>query len=272
MTVLEGDVAEFDVTLDNASAKDITVAWSLADGTATAGTDYVGGSGTLDFPAGTTARTVQVATLADTDTTELIEQFELVLSGATNAGIGDARGTGSIVDVDVAGVPTSTAVFLEDVTVEEADGDRTALVPVRLSSERDQDTTVTWSSQQLTATEGEDYRAEGGQVVIPAGATSAQIAVTIVGDELVEPDEDFLLLLTEAEGAVITGPTGRVTIVDDDAADSDSPGAGDDVDGAPDGGAPGGSDGAEQLASTGGGAGFAVFGLALLAARRRRQD
>ena len=68
----------------------------------------------------------------------------------------------------------------------EADGDRTALVPVRLSAESDEDVAVTWSTQQLTATDGEDYRADGGQVVIPAGATSAQIPVTIIGDDEVD--------------------------------------------------------------------------------------
>ncbi len=277
-TVLEGGVAELDVTLDSASGKPITVAWDLADGSATAGADYSGDSGTLSFPAGTTARTVQVATLADDDTAELVEQFELVLSAASNAGIDDARGTISIVDVGLDGLPTVTAVFLEDVRTVEADSDRTALVPVRLSAASDEDVTVTWTSQRLTAADGEDYVADGGQVVVPAGATSAEIAVTILGDDEVEPDEDFLVLLTEAEGAVITGPTGRVTIEDDDEAEDngdtgpgDGPdggtGSGDVADGAPDG-----ED--RELAATGGGAGagFAVLVLGLLAARRRRED
>ena len=271
-TVLEGSVAELDVTLDTVSGKDITVDYTFVDGTATAGADYVGAAGTLEFPAGTTSRTVTVATLADGDTGELIEQFELLLSAPTNAALDDPRGTVSIVDIGVDGLPTVTAVFLEDSRTVEADGDRTALVPVRLSAESAEDVTVTWSSQRLTAADGEDYRADGGQVVIPAGATSAQIPVTIIGDDEVEPDEDFLVLLTAAEGAVITGPTGRVTIEDDDADDGTTPGGdGDGGDGAVDDDgdddAPGG-----DLAATGGGAGIVVLGLGLLAARRRRRD
>lgn len=276
-TVLEGSAAELDVTLDGESGKDITVEYAFVDGTATAGADYVAASGTLEFPAGTTSRTVSVATLADTDTGELIEQFELVLSAPTNAALDDPRGTVSIVDLDLDGLPTVTAVFLEDTTTVEADGDRTALVPVRLSAESDEDVAVTWSTQQLTATDGEDYRADGGQVVIPAGATSAQIPVTIIGDDEVESDEDFLVLLTAAEGAVITGPTGRVTIEDDDTEDDGTdPGGDGDGDGAPDPDGDGDEDGAagdEDLAATGGGGALlGLLGLALGGLLRRRRD
>lgn len=293
-TVLEGSVASLDVTLDTPSGKDIEVDWRLVSGTATSGEDFQPASGTLSFPAGTTSRTVDVATLADDDSTELIEQFELVLSSPVNAGSDDPRGTVSIVDVEIGPdglpIPTQTAVFLEDITTTEADRDRTALVPVRLSAESDEDVTVTWSSQRLTAADGEDYRAEGGEFVIPAGDERGLIPVTIIGDDEVEGNEDFLLLLTRAEGAVITGPTGRVTIEDDDAADDgggggDAPGPddddetpggdGDDVTGAPGsdgGGGGGGGDGGGSLPATGGGTGLVVLGLGLLAARRRRRD
>ena len=47
----EGDSGEadlaFTVTLDGAATEDVTVDWATSDGTATAGTDYAAGSGTL---------------------------------------------------------------------------------------------------------------------------------------------------------------------------------------------------------------------------------
>ena len=60
-----GAVLEFAVTLDRASASRATVDWETRDGNARAGKDYVGGSGTLVFAPGETAKTIRVAVLDD---------------------------------------------------------------------------------------------------------------------------------------------------------------------------------------------------------------
>jgi hypothetical protein len=51
--------------------------------------------------------------------------------------------------------------------------------------------------------------------VFPVGATSATIAVPVLGDALNEPDETFVLNLTGGN-VVITDGQGQATIVDDD--------------------------------------------------------
>ena len=57
---------EFEVTLSLASSDAVTVDYATSDGTATAGSDYTATSGTLTFPAGSTAaRTVSVPVLDD---------------------------------------------------------------------------------------------------------------------------------------------------------------------------------------------------------------
>ena len=79
----------FTVTLSGSSAQTVTVNDATADGTATAGSDYVALASTpITFPPGETSQTVSVAVNGDT-TPETDETFSVNLSGATNATIGD---------------------------------------------------------------------------------------------------------------------------------------------------------------------------------------
>ena len=100
MTVTEGGTANFTVSLSAASAQQVTVVASTANGTATAGSDYTARANvTLTFPAGTTTQTFAVATINDT-AVESAETFNVNLTGATNATIADAQGVGTINDND----------------------------------------------------------------------------------------------------------------------------------------------------------------------------
>src|SRR6185369_6978023 len=69
--------ALFTVRLSNPTAKTATVDYATADGTATAGSDYVATSGTLTFAPLETAKTVAVQILADQNYTEPLETFRL---------------------------------------------------------------------------------------------------------------------------------------------------------------------------------------------------
>jgi hypothetical protein len=92
--------AVFTVTLSAASSQTVTVAYATADGTATAGTDYVATTGTLSFPVGTTTQTLTVQITGDT-LPEPNETFFVNLSGPTGATLAKAQGTGTIVDAYV---------------------------------------------------------------------------------------------------------------------------------------------------------------------------
>ena len=95
-----GAVLAFRVTLDRASAAPATVDWETLDGSATAGEDYVGASGTLAFAPGETAKTVEVAVLDDAHD-EGRETMLLYLSNATGASIADAVAKGTIENTDL---------------------------------------------------------------------------------------------------------------------------------------------------------------------------
>ncbi|WDI93765.1 putative Ig domain-containing protein [Xanthomonas campestris] len=106
--------ATFTVTLSAASGQTVSVNYASADGTATAGSDYVARSGTLTFAPGTTAQGVAITVNGDT-AVEPNETFSVGLSGASNASIARATGAGTILNDDVvvtvgpASLPSATA-------------------------------------------------------------------------------------------------------------------------------------------------------------------
>ncbi|HYR67883.1 MAG TPA: Calx-beta domain-containing protein, partial [Reyranella sp.] len=97
----------FTVTLSQAATIPVTVSYSTADGTASAGTDYTARSGTLTFAAGEISKTITVSIVGDS-AVEANETFAVTLSGASGATIGHGSATGTIVNDDMAPPPPST--------------------------------------------------------------------------------------------------------------------------------------------------------------------
>lgn len=94
----------FTVTQSSASGLNTTVNFATANGTATAGSDYVANSGTVTISAGSTSATITVVVNGDTDV-ESDETFFVNLSGAVNATISDTQGQGTIQNDDAAPPP-----------------------------------------------------------------------------------------------------------------------------------------------------------------------
>jgi Calx-beta domain-containing protein len=92
-------VLHFPVSLTGTSEVDATFDWATADATATAGTDYVAGSGTLTIPAGTTSGTVSVVVNGDV-AYEPNETLSLTLTNPASATIGDGVALGTITNDD----------------------------------------------------------------------------------------------------------------------------------------------------------------------------
>jgi hypothetical protein len=92
-------VLRFTVRLSAAATSNVTVSLSTANGTATAGTDYVAATGSLTFTPGQTARTFDVTIKGDL-TREANETFQVVLSNAAGATVSDGSATGTIANDD----------------------------------------------------------------------------------------------------------------------------------------------------------------------------
>jgi hypothetical protein len=104
VTVVEGDAgtvnAVFTVSLSPASGQQVTVDYATANGTATAGSDYVAASGTLTFPIGSTTQNITVEVIGDTLYEGPYETFSVTLSSPINATIEGGEGVGTIDDDD----------------------------------------------------------------------------------------------------------------------------------------------------------------------------
>jgi uncharacterized protein YhjY with autotransporter beta-barrel domain len=103
-SIIEGNLGtrtlNFVMTLDAPSSQGVSVNVATANGTATAGSDYVATSGGFSFAPGETSKTLPVTVNGDT-TPEADESFTVTMSGVTNAVIGTNPGTGTITNDDV---------------------------------------------------------------------------------------------------------------------------------------------------------------------------
>ena len=220
VTLTEGNAgttnAVFSVSLSAASEQTVTVDYATADGTATAGSDYVATSGTVTFNPGQTVRTFNVAVNGDT-TDEADENFFVNLSNLSNATIGDitdAQGVGTITDDDAA--PT---LSVGDVTVTEGNsGTTSATFNVTLSAASGQTVTVNYATADGTASGGADYVAAAGSLTFAPGETSKSVNVNVNGDTLDEPNETFFVNLSSPSNATVSDNQGQGTITDDDGA------------------------------------------------------
>ncbi|MGH7495273.1 MAG: Calx-beta domain-containing protein [bacterium] len=219
VTVTEGDSgttdAVFNVTLDVPSEQTVTVDYATADSTATAGSDYVSGSGTLIFPAATTSRTIAVAVNGDV-LAGSNETFTVRLINPANATIADSQGVGTIMNDDDA---SAVSISIDDVSITEGDaGTSNAIFNVKLSAQCEQTVTVDYATADSTATAGSDYVSRSGTVSFPAETTSQTIAVVVNGDVLVEANEIFLVHLSNPTNATIGDGHALGTIIEEAAA------------------------------------------------------
>lgn len=212
----EGDIGEtafpFAVRLSAASDLPVTVTVETADETATAGDDYTAtGPIIVQFAAGETVKTVTVTVLGD-ELAEGDETFLVNLRDAMGARIIDDAAVGTILDDE------TTRLFVDDVTLAEGDDGETVFeFVVRLSNPSELPVTATVSTADQSARAGEDYQSLTGAIVeFAPGEMQRTVTVVVFGERRVEPDETFVLTLSDAVGAVIADATAQGTIINDD--------------------------------------------------------
>jgi chitinase len=201
--------ASLTVTLSAAASQPVTVAYSTANGTATAGSDYQDTSGILTFDAGQTARTISVPVNGDRDG-EPNETFLVNLGAADGAVIADGQGVGTVIDDE-------PRVSINDVSKYEGSSGSTQFVfTVSLSPASDLAVGLNFATANGTAKSGEDYEARSGILAFSAGATSRTIAVPVKGDRKAEWQEVFYMNLSGGTGALLVDGQGAGVIRNDD--------------------------------------------------------
>jgi ELWxxDGT repeat protein len=201
----------FTVSLSIESDAPVTVNYTTANGTATAGGDYQATSGTLTFAPKEVSKNITVFVAGD-HVGEANETFFVNLSTATNALIADNRGVGTIVDDE-------PRIRISSVSKKEGNSGTTQYVfTVTLSAIYDQAVTVSFSTADGTATTIDgDYGANNGTLTFNPGETSKKITILVSGDSVKESDEVFYLdLFGNSSNSRFAKKRGIGTILNDD--------------------------------------------------------
>ena len=170
---------------------------------------------TVGFAAGETAKQVVLGVLNDT-TSEAAEVFDVVISSATGATIGDGRGHIVIAPNDVPPVATPT-ISITGAAAAESDG--TMEFRVALSAPSTNAVSVQYFTNAGTASNFSDFGPEGTQTLrFAPGETLKTVKIQVVNDLVAEPLENFTLTFVNPVNAVLGNTTATGTIVDDDSA------------------------------------------------------
>jgi len=204
--VSEDRALEFVVTRAGNTSINSTVTFTTTDETAVAGNDYLEYSGTLNFAAGETSKTISVSTIDDSSI-EGNETMKVILANASNGGtLATSIGTGIIVDDDF-------AFEISDGAVSEG-GD------LQFTVTRTGSTSIATSVDYVTAdgiaVANSDYTPTNGTLNFMAGETSKIISVATIDDYIVEGNETLTVILNNPGKGTFTRKTAIGNIEDND--------------------------------------------------------
>lgn len=204
--------ADLVVTLSNARPnQSVTVNYSTQNGTAVAGADYSARSGKLTFAKGETSKTISVPVIGDR-LVEPHEYFFVNLKGAKNAKIADGQGIVEIIDDE------PRISIYEGSALEGNSGATSMDVSVSLFFAYDVPVTVQYATANNgSAVAGTDYTAAAGTVTFAPGETTKTIPISIHGDREHEPNETFVVNLSNpSSNAEIVKQSAVCTILNDE--------------------------------------------------------
>jgi chitinase len=216
LSVVEGNSGQkqmlFGVQVKGAWNKNMKVDYEVMDGTATAGSDYVDGAGTLSF-ASAKRQMVSVWVNGDTEA-ENDENFTVALNNPVGATIKPGGGIGTITNDDL--VPV---LSVQNVVVGEGDtGTTPAVFEFALSNTSTAPVSFAYATADGSAAAPGDYEAASGIVTFEAGQRSQSVTVPVVGDTTNEGVESFSLVLSGAAGVNLPATAPTATIIDDEGA------------------------------------------------------
>ena len=188
-----------------------SVDFSTVNGTAVAGGDFVAQSGTLTFVAGEVSKNIIIQVLND-NVFEGTENFSVVLSNGIGTGaqvVSPSSASISISDNDPQPFLTATSVVVQ----EPAQGtSRQVTIPVQLSNPSVQPISVNYATINGTAQAGADYISTSGTLTFNPLETSKSVSVTILGDNVIEGNENFFVSFTLPVNATVSIGQVMVTV------------------------------------------------------------
>jgi len=214
----KGGAATISVTRTGGNLGAVSVNYTTLNGTATAGSDDVAASGTLNWADGDASPKTFAVTINDDALNEVNETVNLTLTNPTGGAVLGGITSAALTITDDDPIPS---LSISDVSKAEGDSGFTDFVfTVTLSAASGQNVFVDYITADGTAHANSDYVFLTGNLGIGAGTMSRDITVRVFGDTQVEPNETFFLNLSNPVGATITKAQGAGTITNDDAAPS----------------------------------------------------
>jgi len=218
--ILEGDTPSFTVRLSERSSRPERVQISTVAESATLGNDYfLRNNVQLLFAPGELVKTFSIQTYADS-LAEGNETFRLVATPTNRPAAQQLSASVRIWDV----VPTSLNVTGGSLVVGN-DGRKNATFELTLTGSPLLPVTLQYATRNGTATAGTDYEAVTGSLTfvpdrssIPAPTQYKKtVTVPIIGDRVLEADETFMLVVSNAtRGTTIRTPETVFTIRNDE--------------------------------------------------------
>jgi hypothetical protein len=221
------------LSLSNASYQQVQAQYATADGTATAGSDYVAADGTVSFNPGEVNAFITIAVNGDT-LIEPNETFFVNLANPLNAMITNGQGMGTIVNDDGPNARFSATNYIVNEGVGQViltitrSGDPSAFTIDYATLDRD---TFTVGCADAVNNGGGaygrcDFATTVGTLSFAAGENSKTLNVPLINDAHVEGAETFQVRLSNVIVAGITLGTqniATVTIQDNDGAGAVNP-------------------------------------------------
>ncbi|QSV52976.1 MAG: hypothetical protein HEP80_02675 [Dolichospermum sp. UKL201] len=197
----------------------ITVNFGVA-GTATFNNDYTqagattftGTTGTINFAANETTKTITIDPTADTivESNETVALTLLAGTGYNNIAT-PAAVTGTITNDDTPIINLSP----DQKILEGETNPQNVTYTVTLSTSSTQTITVNYATADGTATAGLDYTSTNGTLTFAPGITTRTINIPILNDNLNEADETFTLTLTSPTNVNLGTKTSATTTITD---------------------------------------------------------
>ncbi|MEI7831117.1 MAG: gliding motility-associated C-terminal domain-containing protein, partial [Prolixibacteraceae bacterium] len=211
----------FVATMSKIAQADVSIFFTTTAGTA-GSTDFTAQSAVIyTIPAGTTSVNIPVTILGDqiAEPTESFTGTIAISNGngqQVTVGAGSETATATITDDDFA------IIYIENIEIMETNTINPYNFIATISKVCQIDVVISFTTIGGSAGVSDFTQQSAVMYTIPAGATSVNIPVSIVGDQIAEPTESFTgaidIINTNGQQVIIGSGTASATIADDDTA------------------------------------------------------
>jgi len=210
-TETNGDVT-ISVRRSSVTNASVNVDYTMTDGTAMDGQDYLFINGTITFDPGETNKVITLSLLED-DIRESTETLTVSLSNPSIGTLGTSNLTVYVADND------SSTVGFASSGISVAEGTNVFTTSVVRGGATNTAVTVNYFTTNGTASAGSDYIATNGLLSFAAGQTTQTVSVVVLNDTTAENNELFYIRLRTPTNTVAAGTTNfAVTITTNDSA------------------------------------------------------